>query len=273
MSEDRAGRVHDRCLPGQQVPGRDRAGARGAWSNRRRSGSSTSPSSPRTPTATSPRSRSADLDPDVQAALEEMGAEVSGLFNEDDLMAAAEELEPNSSAALLVWEDLWATRLAECDPRRRRRPARPRAASPTRSSSPPASGRLRQRLSTTTTRRIEMPMMRQRPRTDRNRGADRASRVGVAGRVQHRQQQKWAAQEQEQYAQQAPAGARRPPPRRRRRARLRGRAREARAASRPGSDHRRGLRGEEEADPGHLTAAAQLSARRPADPRPAPRRA
>jgi membrane protease subunit (stomatin/prohibitin family) len=32
--------------------------------------------------------------------------------------------------------------------------------------------------------------------------------VGVAGRVQHRQQQRWAAQEQQAYAEQAPA----PPP-------------------------------------------------------------
>jgi membrane protease subunit (stomatin/prohibitin family) len=31
--------------------------------------------------------------------------------------------------------------------------------------------------------------------------------MGVAGRVQHRQQQRWAAQEQEQYAQQAPPQA------------------------------------------------------------------
>ncbi len=54
-----------------------------------------------------------DLDPDVQAALERMGGQASGLFNDDDLKAAAEELEPNSSAALLVWEDLWATRLAD----------------------------------------------------------------------------------------------------------------------------------------------------------------
>jgi hypothetical protein len=53
-----------------------------------------------------------DLDPDVRAGLERMGGEASGLFNEDDLMAAADELEPDSSAALLVWEDLWATRLA-----------------------------------------------------------------------------------------------------------------------------------------------------------------
>jgi hypothetical protein len=54
-----------------------------------------------------------DLDPEMQAALEKAGAEATGLFNEDDLMAAAEELEPNSSAALLVWEDLWAARLAD----------------------------------------------------------------------------------------------------------------------------------------------------------------
>jgi putative oligomerization/nucleic acid binding protein len=34
--------------------------------------------------------------------------------------------------------------------------------------------------------------------------------VGVAGRVQHRQQQRWAAQEQAAYQEQAPAAA--PPP-------------------------------------------------------------
>jgi hypothetical protein len=49
-----------------------------------------------------------DLDPEVKAGLENMGADASGLFNEEDLMAAGEELEPDSSAALLVWEDLWA---------------------------------------------------------------------------------------------------------------------------------------------------------------------
>jgi Family of unknown function (DUF6325) len=49
-----------------------------------------------------------DLDPDVSKGLESLGAEFGGLFNEDDLMAAAEVLDPNSSAALLVWENLWA---------------------------------------------------------------------------------------------------------------------------------------------------------------------
>ena len=36
-----------------------------------------------------------------------------GLLNEEDLEMAAETLEPNSSAAFLVWEDLWAARFAE----------------------------------------------------------------------------------------------------------------------------------------------------------------
>ena len=36
-----------------------------------------------------------------------------GLLNEEDLEMAAETLEANSSAAFLVWEDLWAARFAE----------------------------------------------------------------------------------------------------------------------------------------------------------------
>jgi Family of unknown function (DUF6325) len=54
-----------------------------------------------------------ELDPDVKEGLENLGVEVSGLFNEDDLMAAGEELEPNSSAALLVWENVWARDVAQ----------------------------------------------------------------------------------------------------------------------------------------------------------------
>ena len=54
-----------------------------------------------------------DLDPEVREGLEEMGIEVSGLFNEDDLMSAGEELEPNTSAALLVWENVWARDVAQ----------------------------------------------------------------------------------------------------------------------------------------------------------------
>jgi uncharacterized membrane protein len=54
-----------------------------------------------------------DLDPEVREGLENMGVEVTGLFNEEDMMAAGEELEPNSSAALLVWEDVWAREVAQ----------------------------------------------------------------------------------------------------------------------------------------------------------------
>jgi uncharacterized protein DUF6325 len=56
----------------------------------------------------------ADVDSRFGSALGKvLGNERGGLLNEEDLMAAAEELEPNSSAALLVWEDVWATRLRD----------------------------------------------------------------------------------------------------------------------------------------------------------------
>jgi hypothetical protein len=54
-----------------------------------------------------------DLDSEVYQAFDALTSDTLGLLNEEDLQAAAEELEPNSSAALLVWEDLWATRFAE----------------------------------------------------------------------------------------------------------------------------------------------------------------
>jgi uncharacterized membrane protein len=54
-----------------------------------------------------------DIDPKVREGFEKAGVEVNGLFNEDDLAAAGEELEPNSSAALLVWENVWARNVAQ----------------------------------------------------------------------------------------------------------------------------------------------------------------
>jgi uncharacterized membrane protein len=54
-----------------------------------------------------------ELDPEVQAGLENAGIEVGGLLNEDDLMDIAAGLEPNSSAALLVWENVWARKVAQ----------------------------------------------------------------------------------------------------------------------------------------------------------------
>jgi hypothetical protein len=49
-----------------------------------------------------------ELDPAVREGLENMGVEVGGLFNEDDLMDAAEQLPAGNSAAVIVWENVWA---------------------------------------------------------------------------------------------------------------------------------------------------------------------
>jgi hypothetical protein len=38
---------------------------------------------------------------------------IGDLLNEEDLVLIGEELEPGSSAAVLVWENLWARRFAE----------------------------------------------------------------------------------------------------------------------------------------------------------------
>ena len=43
----------------------------------------------------------------------DLDGEADGLFSEEDLLMAAEVLEPNSSGLLIVWEDTWATPLAE----------------------------------------------------------------------------------------------------------------------------------------------------------------
>ena len=54
-----------------------------------------------------------ELAADVQAVFSAAGVSVNGLLNDEDLLAAADALEPGNSAALLVWEDLWAKRFAE----------------------------------------------------------------------------------------------------------------------------------------------------------------
>jgi Family of unknown function (DUF6325) len=54
-----------------------------------------------------------ELDPDVREGLERAGVEVGGLVNEDDLMDTAAGLEPNSSAALIVWENVWARKVTQ----------------------------------------------------------------------------------------------------------------------------------------------------------------
>jgi len=54
-----------------------------------------------------------ELAADIQAALGAMNIDVQGLLNDDDLLSVGEQLELNSSAALLVWENVWATRVAQ----------------------------------------------------------------------------------------------------------------------------------------------------------------
>ena len=46
------------------------------------------------------------------AAFAGLDAEVGGILTDEDVAYAAEALEPNSSAALLIWEDTWATPFA-----------------------------------------------------------------------------------------------------------------------------------------------------------------
>ncbi|MEV6681053.1 DUF6325 family protein [Streptomyces erythrochromogenes] len=48
------------------------------------------------------------LDPAEASVFDDIEGEVGGLFSEEDLALIAEDLVPNSSAAMLVWEDTWA---------------------------------------------------------------------------------------------------------------------------------------------------------------------
>jgi hypothetical protein len=50
---------------------------------------------------------------DELAPFADLDGEVGGLIGPEDIEHAAEALEPNMSAALLVWEDRWATPLLE----------------------------------------------------------------------------------------------------------------------------------------------------------------
>ena len=54
-----------------------------------------------------------ELAPDVQEALGALHIEVNGLMNDNELLAIGAALEPNSSAALLIWENVWARKVAD----------------------------------------------------------------------------------------------------------------------------------------------------------------
>ena len=45
--------------------------------------------------------------------IDELDGEAGGLFSDEDIETAASIIEPGSSAALLLWEDVWAAKFAE----------------------------------------------------------------------------------------------------------------------------------------------------------------
>ena len=54
-----------------------------------------------------------DLDEDEAKVFDDFSGDGLDLISAEDLAAVGEELEPNSSAAMLVWENVWATKFAE----------------------------------------------------------------------------------------------------------------------------------------------------------------
>jgi hypothetical protein len=52
------------------------------------------------------------MDADEAAPFDGLEGEYGGLLSQEDIELAAAELPPNSSAGLLVWENLWAARFA-----------------------------------------------------------------------------------------------------------------------------------------------------------------
>ena len=51
------------------------------------------------------------LAPDEAAAFAEIDGEIDGLLSDEDLASICEEIPPDSSAAILVWENSWAAPL------------------------------------------------------------------------------------------------------------------------------------------------------------------
>jgi Family of unknown function (DUF6325) len=53
-----------------------------------------------------------DLDPDELAVFDHLDGEVMGLLSDEDIDVATADLLPGSTAAMLVWENVWAAPLA-----------------------------------------------------------------------------------------------------------------------------------------------------------------
>lgn len=54
-----------------------------------------------------------DTDPEVAGAMSPLADEVSGLLSEEDVQEIGEQLQPNTSAAMIVFEHAWLRRLRE----------------------------------------------------------------------------------------------------------------------------------------------------------------
>ena len=54
-----------------------------------------------------------DLAHDEAAIFETLNGEIDNLLNEEDIVIEAEMVQPNSSAAIMVYESVWATRLGK----------------------------------------------------------------------------------------------------------------------------------------------------------------
>lgn len=53
------------------------------------------------------------LDPEEAAPLADLEGEAGSLLTAEDIEAAVQAMPPNSAAAMLVWENVWAARFAE----------------------------------------------------------------------------------------------------------------------------------------------------------------
>ena len=53
-----------------------------------------------------------ELDADLGAVFADLEGEIDDLLNEEDLQEISALLPPNSSAAVIIWENLWAERFA-----------------------------------------------------------------------------------------------------------------------------------------------------------------
>jgi Family of unknown function (DUF6325) len=54
-----------------------------------------------------------ELDPDILAIFDPLDIEVSGIIQVEDIEVIAEAMEPNTTAALLLFENLWAIKFGE----------------------------------------------------------------------------------------------------------------------------------------------------------------